>query len=63
MNQIDHDEDLFLAGLEILESRKALSKNTFCLSCEEEMRVSSILVCAECMEEECEIFEELAEKD
>ena len=63
MDSHSNDDDLILAGLEILESRKALSKHTFCLSCESEMKAGPLLVCAECMDDECEIFEELADND
>jgi hypothetical protein len=54
------EDDLFLAGLEILESRKAYSKSTFCLSCEEQMKVSSLLICSECLSEECSEFEKIS---
>jgi len=54
----DDEDDLFLAGLEILESRKSLSKSTYCLSCEAQMKVGPLLVCAECLGEDCETFEE-----
>lgn len=57
------DEDLFLAGLEILESRKALSRSTYCLSCSDQMKVGPLLVCAECMETDCDTFEELIKED
>lgn len=57
------EDDLISAGLEILESRKSLSRSTFCFSCESEMKVGPLLVCAECLEEECENFEDLTHKD
>jgi len=60
-SELDED-DLFLAGLEILESRKAYSKSTYCLSCEEQMKVGPLLVCAECLSIDCETFEELAKE-
>lgn len=53
------EDDLFLAGLEILESRKCLSKTTHCFACDAQMKVSTLLICAECLSEECEAFEEL----
>ncbi len=60
----EHDEDeLFSAGLEILESRKALSKSTYCLSCESQMKVGPLLICAECLGDDCEVFEKLSTED
>ena len=54
---IDLDEDeLYLAGLELLESRKSLSKKTHCYACDEEMNVSTLLICAECLSDECDLF-------
>lgn len=63
MNSKPDEDDLFLAGLEILESRKACSKNTYCLACEGEMKVGPLLICAECLGEDCDTFEELVKKD
>jgi hypothetical protein len=60
-SKLDED-DLFLAGLEILESRKAYSRSTFCLSCESQMKVGSLLICSECLSEDCETFEELTKE-
>lgn len=60
MNSELDEDDLFLAGLEILESRKSYSKSTYCLSCEAEMKVGPLLVCSECLSEDCDTFEELA---
>ena len=54
---IDLDEDeLYSASLQILESRKALSKKVHCYGCDEEMRPGNLLICAECLSEECDLF-------
>ncbi len=57
------EDDLFLAGLEILESRKSTSKKAHCYACGEQIKVGELLVCAECLSGECEDFEELTKKD
>ena len=54
---IDLDEDeLYSASLQILESRKALSKKVHCYACDEEMRDGPLLICAECLLDECDLF-------
>jgi hypothetical protein len=61
---LDLEEDeLYLAGLQILESRKSLSKMIHCYACDEEMRDSPILICAECMLEECDLFMKKSSND
>ena len=53
---IDLDEDLYSAGLQVLESRKSLSKTTHCYACDEEMKAGPLLICAECLSDECDLF-------
>jgi len=55
----DEDEYLVQATLQLLGSKH---KNyASCMSCGEPMRSSSILVCAECLGYECEVFEKITE--
>lgn len=61
---IDFDEDdLYLAGIQILESRKSASKTVHCYACDEEMRAGPLLICAECMLEECDLFMKNSSED
>lgn len=54
---IDLDEDdLFSAGLQILESRRASSRTVHCYACDEEMKAGPLLICAECLSDECDLF-------
>lgn len=54
---LDLEEDeLYLAGLQMLESRKSSSKMVHCYACDEEMRDGPLLICAECLSEECDLF-------
>ncbi len=62
-SKFDDEDDLLSAGLEILESKKALSRSTYCLSCDSQMRVGPLLICAECLSDDCDTFEELTKKD
>lgn len=50
------EDDLYSAGLQLLESRKSLSKKVHCYACSEEMRSGNLLICAECLSEECDLF-------
>lgn len=50
------EDDLYAAGLQILESRKSLSKKVHCYACDEEMRDGPLLICAECLEDECDLY-------
>lgn len=50
------EDDLYSAGLQLLESRKSLSKKVHCYACNEEMKHGPLLICAECLSDECDLF-------
>lgn len=57
------DDELYSAGLQILESRKSLSKMTHCYACGEEMRDGPLLICAECLLDECDLYVKNSSED
>lgn len=70
---IDQFDDEFLnanldlnSGLDALSSRKRNHNHTFCISCGDEMKIGPLLVCAECLDEECDkfsVYSSLSESD
>lgn len=50
------EDDLYDAALQILEARKSSSKTVHCYGCDEEMRPGKLLICSECLSEECDLF-------
>jgi hypothetical protein len=63
MSFSSEEDDLYSASLQILESRKASSKKVHCYACDEEMRDGPLLICAECLIEECDLFVKNSSED
>jgi hypothetical protein len=50
------EQELLEASLELLECRKLRNRFVYCMACNEEMRPASLNICAECLDDECNIF-------
>ncbi len=57
------EDDLYSASLQILESRKSSSKKVHCYACDEEMKDGPLLICAECLLDECDLFVKNSSED
>jgi len=55
----EEEEYLIQATLQLLESRRRVYSS--CLSCGSPMRCGPVLVCAECLGHQCEVYEQVAE--
>jgi len=59
MNDRDDEDYLAEATLQLLTSKK--KSYTYCISCGEIMKCGSVLVCSECLGDQCDIFSKVAD--